>query len=348
MSLRTLLFCALGVVLLYAMFTIGFPFMLALLMAILLEQPIQWLMKLTRVSRGWAATITCTLFTAGVLGFFYLLGFKMVSELIQFWKNAPGYLNEGKLFFENTSEKTRIFYKTLPAGIAEQMQSWTETGVNTLTENIKEIITAISGYFLNIAKTIPNMFIFFAVFVIGLYLISLSLPVLYQSFLNLFESKSQSKAVSVLNDLRKAIFGFLFAQVLISFLTYFVTLIGLLFLRVDYPLAIALLIVVVDVLPVLGTSAVLVPWAIYNMLVGNLSLGIGLLILLVVIMLFRRLVEPKIIGNAVGINALATLISMYIGFKIAGVIGLILGPVLIIVYMALRRVGLLQINIKLD
>jgi sporulation integral membrane protein YtvI len=330
------------------MFTIGFPFMLALLVAILLEQPIQWLMKLSRMNRGWSAMVACTLFTAGVLGFFYLLGFKMVSELIQFWNNAPDYINESKLFFENTSEKTRIFYKTLPAGLAEQIQSWTEAGINTLTENIKEIISAISGYFLNIAKTIPNLFIFFAVFVIGLFLISLSLPSLHQSFLNLFENRSQSKAMSILNDLRKAIYGFLFAQILISILTYFVTLIGLLFLRVEYPLAIALLVVAVDILPVLGSGVVLVPWALYSMLTGSLPLGIGLLILFVVIMLFRRLVEPKIIGNAVGINALATLVSMYIGFKLVGVIGLIIGPVLIIVYMALRRVGLLQINIKLD
>jgi sporulation integral membrane protein YtvI len=347
MSLRMILFCALGVLLLYGMFTIGFPFMLALLVAILLEQPVQWMMKLTRMNRVFSASLVCTLFTAGVLGFFYLLGFKMVSELIQFWKNAPDYLNGAKLFFDITSEKTRVFYKTLPAGLAEQLQNWTETGVNTLAENIKEIITAISVYFLDIAKTIPNLFIFFAVFVFGLYLISLSLPGLYQSFMNLFDSKSQPKVVSVLYDLRKAIYGFLFAQIWISFLTYFVTLIGLLFLRVEYPLAIALLIVAVDMLPVLGTSVVLVPWALYSIFVGNLPLGVGLLILWVVIMLFRRLVEPQIIGNAVGINALATLISMYIGFKLVSVIGLILGPVLIIIYMALRRVGLLKLNIKL-
>ncbi|MCU6797267.1 MULTISPECIES: sporulation integral membrane protein YtvI [Paenibacillus] len=347
MSLRMILFVTLGVLLLYGMFTIGFPFMLALLVAILLEQPIQWLMKLTRMSREWAAGVICSLFTAGVLGFFYLLGFKMVSELIQFWRNAPEYLNEAQLFFDMTSEKTQIFYTTLPDGLAAQLQAWTEAGINTISENLKEIITAVSVYFLDIAKTIPNLFIFSAVFVIGLYLISLSLPALYQSFVGIFEGKSQPKIISVLYDLRKALFGFIFAQVLISFLTYFVTLIGLLFLRTEYPLAIALLIVAVDVLPVLGTSVVLVPWALYSILSGNVSLGVGLLILLVVIMLFRRLVEPKIIGNAVGINALATLISMYIGFKLVGVIGLILGPSLIIVYMALRRVGVMKLSIKL-
>ncbi|MFD0679604.1 MULTISPECIES: sporulation integral membrane protein YtvI [unclassified Paenibacillus] len=348
MSLRTILFCAIGVVLIYGMFTIGFPFLMALVIAIFLERLIQGLMKYAHLGRGLSAATVCTLFTAAMLGFFYLVGFKIVSELIQFWKDAPDYLNNAQRFLDDTSEKTRIFYSTLPSGLAEQLQSLVETGVNTVTENIKDIVTAVSGYFLGVAKTIPNLFVFFVVFVIGLYLISYGLPMLRKSFLQLFENKSQAKVISVLADLRRALLGFMFAQLLISLLTYIVTLIGLLFLRVEYPLAVALLIVVVDLLPVLGTSAVLVPWALYCMLVGNVFLGVGLLILLVIIMLFRRLIEPKIIGNAVGINALAALMSMYLGFKLVGVVGLFLGPVLIIVYQALRRVGLLQINIKLD
>jgi len=347
MSLRTLLFCVIGVVLIYGLFTIGFPFLMALVVAIFLERLIQWLIKYARISRGMASAFICTLFTAAILGFFYLVGLKIVSELIQFWKDAPDYLNNAQRFFDDTTEKTRSFYNTLPAGIAEQLQGLIETGIPTLAENIKGIVAAVSGYFLGIAKTIPNLFVFFVVFVVGLYLISFGLPALSQAFLNLFEAKSRAKVLSVLADLRRALLGFVFAQFLISLLTYMVTLIGLLLLRVEYPLAVALLIIVVDVLPVLGTSAVLVPWALYCMLTGNMFLGLGLLILLVIIMLFRRLIEPKIIGNAVGINALAAMASMYIGFKLVGVVGLFVGPVLIIVYQALRRVGLLQINIKL-
>ncbi|GLI05083.1 sporulation integral membrane protein YtvI [Paenibacillus tyrfis] len=348
MSLRTIVFCVLGAVLLYGMFTIGFPFLLAMLIALLLEPIVLLLTRMFRSGRVTVSAVVCTLFTGSLLGFVYLIGFKIVTELIQFWKNASVYLSDAKLFIEDSSVRNKLFYKLLPYDVAEQVQRYVETGTGMLTENLKSIVAAISGYFLDVAKTIPNGFVFFFVFVIGLYLISFSLPQLHQSFLNLFEKQSRPKVAAVLNDLRRAILGFLFAQVLISLLTYVVTLIGLLVLNVDYPLAVALLIVLVDILPVLGTSAVLVPWAGYSMLAGDMRLGIGLIILLLVIMVFRRLIEPKIIGDAVGINALAALISMYVGFQLAGVIGLILGPVLIIVYQALRRVGLLKINIKLE
>jgi sporulation integral membrane protein YtvI len=347
-SLRMLVLCALGLGLLYGLFTIGFPFLLAVLVAIFLEKLVQLGMRHLRLNRMIASILACTLFTALMLGFVYLIGFKIVSELIQFWREAPDYLNGARLFFDDTSERTQLFYDSLPSDVAAQMQGWMEAGITSLADTIKGMLTSISVYFLNVAKTIPSFFIFFIVFVIGLYLISYSLPELYRSFLGLFEKKSQSKVVSVLADLRRAILGFLFAQMIISLLTYVVTLIGLLFLRVDYPLAIALLIILVDVLPVLGTSAVLVPWAIYTILAGNVPLGVGLLILLLVIMIFRRLIEPKIIGDAVGIHPLAALASMYIGFQLIGVVGLLLGPVVVIVYLALRRVGLLKLNITLD
>ncbi|CAG7631248.1 sporulation integral membrane protein YtvI [Paenibacillus allorhizosphaerae] len=347
MSLRTIVFCALGIVLLYGLFTTGFPFLLAMLIAILLEPVIQALIRYFRMGRMTAAATACTLFTGLLLGFVYLVGFKMISELIQFWKDAPDYVNEARLFFEDATAKTQLFYETLPDGMAEQMQKWLESGVGMLTDNINSIVAAISGYFVSVAKTIPSLFVFFVVFVIGLYLISFSLPQLHKSFLMLFDKQSRDKVMTVLNNLRRAILGFLIAQLMISLLTYLVTLVGLLVLRVEYPLAIALLIIIVDILPVLGTSAVLIPWATYSILAGNMHLGIGLLVLLLVIMIFRRLIEPKIIGDAVGINALAALVSMYVGFQLIGVVGLFLGPVLIIVYQALRKVGLLTINIKL-
>lgn len=348
MSLRTIAFCALGAVLLYGLFTTGFPFLLAVLVAIFLERLVQFVMKYLRIGRLPAAAFACTLFTGVMLGFFYLVGFKIISEFIQFLKRAPGYLNEAILFFEDTTSRTGLLYQTLPSGVAEQVEKWLPSGVGSIAENLKGILLAIYGYSLEVAKAIPSLFIFFVVFIIGLYLISFSLPKLYESFLNLFDTKSRPKVSSVLNDLRRAILGFLFAQVLISLLTYILTLVGLLILRVDYPLAIALLIILVDVLPILGVSAVLVPWLVYCFLVGNTQLGIGLLILLIVIVIFRRTIEPKIIGDAIGINALAALVSMYVGFQLIGVVGLILGPVMVIVFQAMRRVGLLKINIKLD
>jgi predicted PurR-regulated permease PerM len=115
-------------------------------------------------------------------------------------------------------------------------------------------------------------------------------------------------------------------------------------LRVDYSLILAIIIVVVDILPILGTGSVLVPWAIYAFSQGQTNLGIGLVVLFLVITVVRRAVEPKIMSTNMGISPLAALISMFIGLKI---LGLFLGPVVVILFETLRRANIIKLNIKI-
>ena len=124
--------------------------------------------------------------------------------------------------------------------------------------------------------------------------------------------------------------------------------IGLLILGIRYPLAIALLVTIVDILPVLGTGTVLVPWAGYLIVSGDFFTGIGLILLYLIITVIRRIVEPKVLGDAIGISALAALISLYVGYELMGVIGVFLGPIVVMIFLAARRAGLLQFRIKVD
>ncbi|WP_261808083.1 AI-2E family transporter [Paenibacillus sp. N3.4] len=103
-----------------------------------------------------------------------------------------------------------------------------------------------------------------------------------------------------------------------------------------------------EFVPVVGTGLVFIPWFIYQLLLGHTAMGVGLLILFLVLTIFRRIVEPKVLSDAVGINALAALISLYVGFELMGITGLFLGPLVVIIYQAMRKAGLLKLNIKLD
>ncbi len=109
MSLRTILFCALGALVLYGLFTVGFPFLLALLLAILLEPVVQALIKYARFNRIAAAVTACTLFTGLLLGFIYLVGFKMVSELVQYLKKRPELLERGEIIHGKHIRQNAIF-----------------------------------------------------------------------------------------------------------------------------------------------------------------------------------------------------------------------------------------------
>lgn len=348
MNFRTILGIALGLFLLYGVFTVGSPFLLAIVIAIFLEPLVKLLMRGLKLNRIAASVTVCTAFTLLLLFLTYLLGLKVFSETVDFTKKAPGYLQEVNNYVKDKAGQTEGFYNSLPEDMAEEVKAWMTSGVSSITDSLSGVLGGVSSYLIGIAKLLPNMFIWFIVFLVALFLFSMSMTGLRSSFLAFFDEKSRTKVSSVIDDLRRAIFGFIQSQIVLCSIVYVMSLIGFLILGVSYPLAVALLVVIVDLMPIVGVGSALVPWAVFSMATGNMFLGIGLIVMFIVITVVRRTVEPKVLGDAVGIGALPALISLYVGFKLVGVVGLMLGPLVVIIYQAMRKVGLLNIKIKLE
>jgi sporulation integral membrane protein YtvI len=342
MPVRTLLLMGVSLAFLYLLFTVGAPFLLALVAAIFLEPLTVLMMKKTRMNRLAASTISSSLFTVILLGLLGLIGMKLVSELRAFFDKLPGMLEDANVYVRDLLEQAQRFSNKGSDPLPNQLEDW----LSNLTTALGQLSTKISSVLFGFAAGVPDFFIFFIVFLVAVYLFTLSLPMMKSSFLSWFDEKSQLQVEDVLISLRKSVFGFLRAQLLLSVITYVISFIGLLIIGTGYPLAVALLIVVVDILPVLGTGSVLVPWACYQIAIGDTYTGIGLILLFLVITVVRRIVEPKILGDAVGIGALSALISLYVGYELVGIIGVFLGPIVVIVFMAMRKAGLFDFKIK--
>jgi len=342
MPVRTLIMIALGLGLLYLLFTVGAPFLLALVVAIFIEPLTALLIRMSggKLNRVAAGTISSTVFTVVLVGLIALLGARIVSELVAFWNRVPGYVGNLNVYIQDALDNARSLYEHLPPETAAQIENWLAGLTGTLTQ----AATSLSRVFLSLAGEIPNLFIFFIVFLVAVYMFSYSLPTMKSSFLSIFAEESRKQVEEVLDNLRKSIFGFLRSQLILSALTYVITLSGFLLLEIKYPMAIALLVCIVDIMPILGTGSVLVPWASYLILTGDWYTGIGLIVLFTV---FRRVIEPKVLGDSIGISALAALISLYVGLKLAGVVGVFLGPLVVIIFMAARKAGLFQLKIRL-
>ncbi|MEK0314345.1 sporulation integral membrane protein YtvI [Cohnella sp. 56] len=344
MPLRTVLLMVLGLGFLYLLFTVGAPFLLALIVVIFLEPLNRVFMTRLKMNRLAASTVSSTLFTIVLLGLMGLIGLKIFDELTSFWSNLPGYLKNANHYIQDALEKASASYN---GSNDKDLTINLESVTDKLTDWLSGLATSISKPLVGFAAGIPSFFVVLIVFFVAVYLFSLSLPTMMNSFLSIFAEESRSQVAQVMENLRKSIFGFLRAQFVLSLMTYVISFVGLLIIGTGYPLAIALLIVAVDILPILGTGSVLVPWAAYMILTGDTFTGVGLIILFLVITVVRRIVEPKVLGDAVGIGALPALISLYVGFELVGIIGVFLGPVVVIVYMAARKVGLINLKIKL-
>jgi sporulation integral membrane protein YtvI len=319
------------------------PIILALLTAIILEPVVRAMQRGLRLKRAGAVTLTFTGFLLLLGGLFYFLITRMVIEVVELVQRFPVFIKNTIGSLQEWGITLQEYYEQLPSEYAQAIN----TAFSSTLKGVNELATILANGLVGFLTGLPNLMVVSVVYIVALFLFSLDLPNLVVRFLGLFDDETRDKIRLVLNKLNRAIIGFLQAQILISFLTYDLVLVGLWILGVPYALAVALIIVVVDVLPVLGTGAVIVPWSIYTFLQDNQTLSIGLLILYVVIIVFRRIVEPKILGQSLGISALATLVSMYLGFMVLGFFGLILGPALVILYQAFRDAGFFRIRIHL-
>lgn len=139
-----------------------------------------------------------------------------------------------------------------------------------------------------------------------------------------------------LKEIITALGKYLKAQALLILISFIISVIGLYIfkiagLNVKYPLLYALGIGFVDALPIFGSGSVMVPWAIISACNGDMQLAISVFLLWIFMSVVRQLIEPRIVGNEIGIHPIFTLIAMYTGFKLMGVIGLFIGPIMLII-----------------
>lgn len=142
-------------------------------------------------------------------------------------------------------------------------------------------------------------------------------------------------------NLLNALIGFLKAQLILLTITFTESLIGLNIIGIKYAFIISVFVALVDILPILGTGSVYVPWAIISIIAGKYRLGISLLVLYGIIVTIRYMIEPKIVGQQLGIHPLITLMSMYVGIRLMGAVGVLVGPTIAVTIKASQNTGIL-------
>jgi sporulation integral membrane protein YtvI len=319
------------------------PLVFALATALLLEPAVQNLQNNYRLKRVHAVTTVFSLFLI-IVGFaFYFLIVILVQQIITFSQKLPHFLSEATEVFNKFIQTWESYSSSIPKEIIASL----ENSVETIQRLLLEFATNSTQSIVHFITLIPGFLIHFLVYLVALFLISLDLPKLKKRLKKYLSERTHQRLAMIVTQLSKAGIGFIKAQFLLSLITFFLALVGLLLLKVDYAVIMALLIVVVDILPILGTGSVLVPWGIISIANGNSGLGIGLIVLFVIITVVRRIIEPKVFSTNLGISPLAALVSVYLGFQLLGFIGLFIGPAFVILMETMVKAGVIKFSFKL-
>jgi len=215
-----------------------------------------------------------------------------------------------------------------------------------LIEYAGKLISNISvwtvGWISNTASAIPKLFLGFFIMIISSFFITID----YQKIVSFFLCQLSKEKQQLLLEVREYVSGTLFmcirSYVLIMSLTFIELAIGLSILNIKYAVVIALCISVFDVLPVLGTGGIIIPWGLVALISKDWFIGFGLLALYLVITVVRNVVEPKIVGTQLGLHPVLTLLSMFVGVNLLGIIGLFGFPILLSLIKNLNDKGIIH------
>ena len=312
---------------------IGLPFLLGTLLAFAAEPAVSLLSR--KLPRAAAAGIGVCVTLGLILCVFFLLMALLVKEMSLLAGALPDLeqtATEGLSYLEGFLLKLT---DRTPAGV-RPLLSQAVTGLFSDSTAVMDRLTQwIPGAASKALGHIPGSAITLGTGILSGFMVSARLPKLKTWFRQLLGNAKLQKWLPVLTRVRQGLGGFLKAQLKLSALSFLILLCGFWLLKISYAPICALLVAVVDAIPVLGTGTVLVPWSLVCFLQGDHPQAIGLLGLYAVAFLARTVLEPRLVGGQLGLDPLMTLVALYAGYKVWGIGGMLVAPLLCVTVMEL-------------
>ncbi|MFC7061326.1 sporulation integral membrane protein YtvI [Halobacillus seohaensis] len=329
----------------YFILPVSVPLIIAFITALFLNPAVKWMQFRFRMNRKMSVSIIFLLFLVliGLLGTYAVT--RAVTQIVELADNAPVYINQINNVLLDWQNNMNSFTQNMPSEFVNkvyfELQNTIDTTTQTLSQKLQ--LSNIAAF----AAKIPEYLVSFLVYLIALFLFMLELPRLKDKMHHSLTESSSEKVKFMNARLSYVVFGFLKAQFLVSIIIFFVCLIGLFWITPEVAIVMSLIVWIVDFIPIIGSIVVLGPWALYMLIIGDLAMGSQLAVLAIILLAIRRTVEPKVMGRHIGLSPLATLVAMYIGLQLIGLMGFILGPLLVIAFNSAKEAGIIKWNFKL-
>lgn len=341
----TIIALILVTILLLLLLPLSIPLVAALLTAILLNPLVHLLQNKGKFNRR-VAVIIVFLLVVFVLGFVStFIVTKAIAQVVNFVEDIPAHTQQINNMYHKWEEEFQQYVQTLPDEFIEQVSESIQQNLSSLGDTIKEKITI--DNIAQLFSKVPNFLVSFLFYLIALFLFMLELPVIKEKLYKIMSTKTAEKVAFMGRKLNDVFLGFLKAQLVLSFIIFIASLIGLLIISPDVALIMSIIIWIVDLIPIIGSIIILGPWALYMFLAGKNAMAIKLSILAIILLAIRRIVEPKVMGQQIGLSPLLTLISMFLGLKIIGFLGLFIGPLIVILITSAFEADIIKWKIKI-
>jgi sporulation integral membrane protein YtvI len=334
---------------LYMVVPLVYPFIIGFILALMFNPLVGWLHRRARFPRGLAVICTILLFIAILATVVTLAVIEITSEVQHFQllvqANADEYIMAVELFVSEILafyDSLTAFYSSLDEEVQRNISEYVENLSSGIVERASLALTGFMEGLVAFLRAVPLIAAAFVISLIASFFISKDWYKWRERVGKLIPDPVRKRGIAVIEDLRSAIFGFIKAQLTLISITFAIVLVGLWIMRVEYALTISLFVGLVDLIPYLGPGLIFIPWIVYLFFTGEYAMVLGLSILYALVVLQRQMMEPKILGDNVGLDPLTTLFALFVGFSLFGMFGLVIGPVIMVILGALHRAGVFR------
>ena len=323
------------------------PFLFSLVLAWLLNPAVRWLQRKTNGSRKVISMILVILVFAVIGGILFGLGWVAVDQVRSLFDNRQSLLDEllnGLLTVVNSFQR---WLAGLGGVVPDQVLTSSKDLINTVVGWMQELdfsgwLTEMAGQAPSMAANVSGFAVALVVFMMASYFITGDYPRLRFELTDRVPMMARDFCRSVKDIFMSAFGGYVKSQLILSAGVFIILTIGFLLMRQPYGLLLAFGLSVLDFIPIIGAGTVMVPWAVIDMILAQYGEAAALMAVWGVIVLFRRFAEPKILGDQTGLSPILSLVGIYVGMKVGGVLGMVVGPLLLLVCINLAKLGIFR------
>lgn len=308
------------------------PFLIAIAIAMLIEPLIKWTSKKTKLERKKSAIIVLVLVFAIIIGILALGVTTLISEASNLLTGLNGYID---IAYEKIQQFTQ-YIKFDGFESKQELNMIIQNSTRNILDTVSSIITKFLQSTLNAVTSLPEIGIYTVITIIATYFMCTDRLYMLDQLEHHLPKNWVRKIGIHVREIASYLGNYLKAEFILIGIDFAIILVGLFVMNfigfnIKYPLLVALGIGFVDALPLVGSGTAMVPWAIVSALNGDIRLAISILVLFGIIIIVRQLLEPKIVSSQIGIHPIFTLIAMYTGYKFIGVLGMLVGPIILII-----------------
>lgn len=333
--LKRIMYLIFTIIALYLAFRLSIfymPFLIAFIISLLIEPLIKKIMKKTKLTRKTSSIIIFIIVSGIILGSLIWGIITLFSEASNLLQGLNDYFDKAYIQFQKVINSFDFNKLKVSDEILKIIQNSTGGILNTASNWVRDALNTL----INIVTSIPTISIYFVITVMALYFVCVDKIYILDQLEHHLPELWVKRLGKHVRDLTITLGGYLKAEATLVLVSFVISLIGLYILNfvgfnIEYPLLMAIFIGFVDALPILGSGTVMVPWAIICGLNGDLNLGISIIVLLIIMSIARQFLEPRLVSKNIGVHPIFTLIAMYTGFKFMGVIGMLVGPIILII-----------------